>query len=115
VNDIMDTIAKIASRHRASDLVKRTCSMAARSVDDYNTKLLEIIQANTTIAFDSAQKLLSTKSPSEFMKLSIEQTHKQLETLTEQIRELTELGQKVTLATTDPFRTGLVKTFSRSA
>jgi hypothetical protein len=52
-------------------------------------------------AFDFIQTLPGVKSPSAFVELSTEHAHEQLETLTEQTKQLTALGQKVMLATAE--------------
>jgi len=49
------------------------------------------------------------------MELSTEHARKQLEILTEQAKELAALGQKVTLATSEPLKTGVAKAFSHAA
>jgi phasin len=115
MSDTMDTTSETASAAEATDLIKNSYAMAAKNTHDYNNKLLEFVQANTSSAFDFAEKLLGVKSPSEFMELSNEHTRKQLETLTGQIKELAELGQKLTLATTEPLKTGITKVFGRAA
>jgi phasin len=115
MSDTMDTTSETASAAEATDLIKNSYAMAAKNAHDYNNKLLEFVKANTSSAFDFAEKLLGVKSPSEFMELSNEHTRKQLETLTGQIKELAELGQKLTLATTEPLKTGITKVFGRAA
>jgi phasin len=104
-----------AATAEATDLIKNSCSTAVKGAQDYNNKLLEFAQTNTNVAFDFAQKLLSVKSPSEFMELSTEQARKQFEALTEQTKELAALAQKVTLASTEPLKTGVTKAFSHAA
>jgi len=49
------------------------------------------------------------------MDLSTEHARKQIEIVTEQAKELAELGHKVALATAEPLKTGVTKTFSRAA
>jgi phasin len=104
-----------AATAEATDLIKNSCSTAVKGVQDYHNKLLEFAQTNTNVAFDFAQKLFSVKSPSEFIDLSTEHARKQFETLTEQTKELAGLAQKVTLATTEPLKAGIAKTFSHAA
>ena len=55
------------------------------------------------------------RSRSAFVELSTEHARKQLETLTEQAKQLAALGQKVTLATAEPFKTGVAKAFKHNA
>ena len=49
------------------------------------------------------------KSPSEFVELSTELAQQQFATLTEQTKQLAALAQQVTLATTEPLKTGFTK------
>jgi phasin len=104
-----------ASTAEATDLIRKSCSMAVEGAQAYNSKLLEFAQTNFKVAFDFAQKLLSVKSPSEFIELSTEHARTQMEILTQQTKELAALGQKVTLATTEPLKTGVTKAFNHAA
>ncbi len=104
-----------AATSEATDLIRKSYSTAIEGVKAYNDKLLEFAQTNSKIAFDFAQQLLATKSPSEFLERSTEHARKQLEILTEQTKELAALGQKVGLATTEPLKTGVTKAFSHAA
>ena len=104
-----------AATAEATDLIRKSCSTAVEGAQLYNSKLLEFAQTNLKVAFDFAQKLMGVKSPSEFMELSPEHARKQLEILTEQTKELAALGQKVTLATSEPLKTGVAKAFSHAA
>ena len=99
----------------AAALIKNSYSTAVKGAQDYNTKFIEFAQTNTEAAFDFVQKLFGVKSPSDFIELSTEHSHKQFETLTEQTKELAALAQKVTLATAEPLKTGVTKAFSQSA
>ena len=99
----------------AAALIKNSYSTAVKGAQDYNTKLIEFAQTNTESAFAFAQKLFGVKSPSDFIELSTEHSHKQFETLTEQTKELAALAQKVTLATVEPLKTGVAKAFSQAA
>jgi phasin len=104
-----------AATAEATDLIRKSCSTAVEGAQLYNSKLLEFAQTNLKVAFDFAQKLMGVKLPSEFMELSTEHARKQLEILTEQAKELAALGQKVTLATSEPLKTGVAKAFSHAA
>jgi len=98
----------------AAALIKNSYSTAVKGAQDYNTKFIEFAQTNTESAFAFAQKLFGVKSPSDFIELSTEHSHKQFETLTEQTKELAALAQKVTLATAEPLKTGVTKAFSQA-
>jgi hypothetical protein len=84
-------------------------------VQDYNNKIIEFAHANTNAALDFVQKLSGVKSPPAFVELWTEHARKQLETLTEQTKQLAALAQKATLATTAPLKTGVVEAFNHAA
>jgi len=104
-----------AATTEATALIKNSYTTAVKGAQDYNTKFIEFAQTNTEAAFDFVQKLSGVKSPSDFIELSTEHSRKQLETLTEQTKELAALAQKVTLATAEPLKTGVTKAFSQAA
>jgi phasin len=88
-----------AATTEAADLIKNSHSTAIKGLQDYNNKFIEFAHANANAAFDFVQKLFGVKSPSAFVELSTEHACKQLETLTEQTKQLAALAQKVMLAT----------------
>ena len=103
-----------AAMAEATASIKNSYSSAVKGVQDYNTKVIEFANANTEAAFAFAKTLSGVKSPSDFIELSTKYSSKQLETLTEQTKELAELAQKVTLAITESFKTGIPKAFGQS-
>ena len=98
-----------------ADLIKNSYSTAVEGVHDYNNKFIEFANANIDATFNFVQKLVGVNSPSAFVELSTEYTRKQFESLTEQAKQLTELAQKVTLATAEPLKTGFAKTINHAA
>ena len=104
-----------AATTEAADLMKNCCSAAVKGAQDYNNKVIEFTHANTNAAFDFVQKLSGVKSPSEFVELSTEHAHQQLESLTDQTKKLAALAQHVTLATAEPLKTGVAKAFNHAA
>ena len=101
-----------AATTEAADLIKNSYSTAVKGVQEYNNKLIEFTQANANAAYNFAQNLSAVQSPSAFAELSTEYARKQMETLTEQTRQLAALAQKVTLATTEPLKSGITKAFN---
>jgi phasin len=85
-----------AATTEAADVIKNSYSTAVKGVQDYNNKIIEFTHANTNAAFDFVQKMSGVKSPSEFLELWTEHARKQVETLTEQSKQLAALAQKVT-------------------
>ena len=98
-----------AATAQTADAMKNCYSTAVKGIQDYNSKLIEFIDANTKTAVDFAQRMSGVKSPSEFFQLSTDLAQQQLETLTKQTQQLAALAQQVTLATTEPLKTGLTK------
>ena len=110
-----ETFEKVsAATAEATDLIKSSFSTAVKGAQDYNTKVIEFVQTNTKATIDFVQKLSGVKSPSEFVELSTNNSRTQFETLTEQTKELAALAQKVTLASVEPFKTGVAKAFGQS-
>jgi phasin len=102
-----------AATTEAADLIKNSYSIVVKGTQDYNEKFIEFTQVNAQAAFDFVQKL--SESPSAFVELSTEHARNQLETLTEQIKQLAAIAQKVTLATAEPFKSGVAKAFNQAA
>jgi phasin len=98
-----------AATAQTADAMKNCYSTAVKGIQDYNSKLIEFTDANTKSVFDFAQRMSGVKSPSEFFQLSTELAQQQLGTLTEQTQQLAALAQRVTLATTEPLKTGFTK------
>ena len=99
----------------AADLLKSSFSTAVKGAQDYNNKVFEFAHANTNAAFDFVQKMSGVKSPAAFIELWTEHARKQVETLTEQTKELAALAKKVTLASAEPFKTGVTDALKRAA
>ena len=104
-----------AATTEAANLMKNCYSTAVKGAQDYNNKVIEFTHANTNSAYDFVQKLCGVKSPSEFVEVSTEHARKQLETLTEQTKQLAALAQHATVATAEPLKTGFAKGFNHAA
>jgi phasin len=94
---------------------KEAYETATKGTRDYGVRLIEAGRTNLNAAFDYATELLSAKSPSEAMELSTAQLRKQLETLSEQSKELATLAQKIATETAEPIREGVNKAFRQAA
>jgi phasin len=102
--------AKVAAE-QATDLRKSTYTTAAKGAAAYRHKVFEIAHTNTGTAFDYAHELLGAKSLPEFIALSTAHARKQLEAMTAQTRELSELAVKATAEIAAPLKTGMTKAF----
>jgi phasin len=94
-------------------VMEQTYSAASKGAADFNLHLLDIAQANMNAAFDFARQLTRVTSPSEFFELSTAQVRKQVETLTKQTQDLTQLAQKVTTQAAQPLQ-AVARTFNQS-
>jgi len=101
-----------AAAAEATDLIRGSYATAVKGVQDYNNKMIEFTHTNANAAFDFVHKLSGVKSPAAFIELSTDHARAQLETLTDQTRQLAALGQKVTLAAAEPLKAGVAKAFS---
>jgi len=104
-----------AASTEAAELIKNSYSTAVEGVQDYNNMFIEFARANTNATFDFVQKLSGVKSPSVFVELWTEHVRKQLQTLSEQTKQLAALAQKVTLATAEPLKMGIAEAFNHAA
>lgn len=59
----------------------------------YQKKLLEFAQANAQASFQFTSELLSCRTPADLLKVTQEQSKKQIETFQQQARELMELAK----------------------
>ena len=103
-----------AATTEAAELIKNSYSKAVKGMQDYNNKIIEFAHANTNAAFDFVQKLSGVNSPTAFVELWTEHARKQVETLTEQSKQLAALAQKVTRATAEPLKAGVAEAFKHA-
>ena len=104
-----------AATSEAVAVIEISYSSAVKGMQDYNNKIMEFAHANTNAAFDFVQKMSGVKSPAAFIELWTEHSRKQVETLTEQSKQLVALAQKVTHATAEPLKTGVANPFNIDA
>ncbi len=104
-----------AASTEAADVIKNGYWTAVKGVEDYNSKFIEFARANTNAAFDFVQKMSDVKSPTAFIELWTEHARKQVETLTEQSKQLAVLAKTATRATAEPLKTGVADSLNRAA
>ena len=98
-----------AAANEAAHAMQDSCSTGFKGMQDYSGKVVEFTQANITSYVEFIQKLARVRTPSEFIEVSTSHTRAQLETLTEQGKQLAALAQKVTLDAVEPLKTGFAK------
>ena len=116
VSQARDSYAKFkdaAETHNGT--MEAVFTTASKGASEYQAKLVEFIKANTTASLDFAQELFGVKSPAEAVELWSSHWRKQVEALTAQAKELTELGQKVATETVEPIKTSASKYYQPAA
>jgi phasin len=110
-----DTLEKSkAAVEETQKVMGQAYTTASKGAVDFNLHLLEAAQANMNAAFDFARQLARVTSPTEFFELSAAHTRKQLETFTEQTKQLTTLAQKAVADPAHPFQTGAATAFNQA-
>ena len=98
-----------------NDALRDACSNNARRAAEYTAKVIEFSGANTDATLDFLAQLMSVKSPSEAVQLSISHGRKSFEATTSQNRELWELARKVATETAEPLKNGIAGALPKAA
>ena len=94
-----------------NDTIEAVFTSASRGATDYSTKVFDFVKTNTAANFDFAQSLFGAKTLPEMLELWTSHAKHQVEALTAQTKELTELSQKVAAEAVEPIKTGASKIF----
>ena len=92
----------VAAAEETARSIEQGYSAAAESIRDFSLRLIEMTHANAMAALDFAQQISTAKGPYEAIELWSSQARKQFETLTDQSKELTALGQKIASSSAEP-------------
>lgn len=87
-----------------SDLIEGTYSTASKGVTALGQKALETARTNTNASFDHALSLLGVKTLSDAIELNTAFLRKQAETATQQVKEFSELAQKLSTEAAGPIK-----------
>ncbi len=102
-----DTYAKMkTAAEQATGMLEHTYANASKVAADYGLKVIEAARANSNAAFDFATELLSARTMAQMVEISTAHTRKQIESVTEQARELSALAQKLATTTAEPIKEG---------
>jgi len=99
----------------ATGIMESTCTNASKGAADYGLKVIEIARANSNATFDFAAELLGARTFAQAIEIATTHTRRQIETLSEQARELTSLAQKVAVHTTTPIKDGIATIVKKAA
>jgi hypothetical protein len=93
----------------AGEVMNGTYAANMKGIQEYNAKLLEFANTNTSSAFEFMRQLTTTKTPTDFFTMSGNHLRQEFETYTRQAQELASIAQRATTAATDTIKSGLNK------
>ena len=82
---------------------------------DYNLKMIDMARANIEGIFEFARQLTTAKSPPDMVELWTSHARRQFEMLSEQLSELTALGQKMASESADPIARTVGQAFKKAS
>jgi len=114
---LVDKSAAIVSETLAKGkaAVEQSYSATVENVRDFNVKMIDMAQANTAAVFELARQLATAKQPSDIIELWTAHAKKQFETLSEQTKELSALGQKIAGESAAPIARGVNQAFKKAS
>jgi phasin len=116
ISQAKDNYAKMkTAAEEATGMLEHTYANASKGVADYGLKVIEAARANSNAAFDFATELLGARTMAQVVEISTAHTRKQIESITEQARELSALAQKVATTTAEPIKEGLSSLAKKAA
>ena len=88
----------------ATGSIESSFVTATRGFGEINLKALEVIKSQADASFEHMKALLATKSITEALSLHADHARKQFETVSGQVKELSELAQKVAVEAAEPLK-----------
>jgi phasin len=104
-----------AAAEQATRAVQQSYSVTVDNIRDFNVKIIDMAQANAEAVFEFARQLATAKQPSDMVELWTAHAKKQFETLTEQTKELSALGQKIAGESAEPITRGINQAFKKAS
>jgi hypothetical protein len=114
---ISDKSASIASEtfEKGKAAIEQNQAVAVENIRAFNVRMIDMARINTEAAFDFAHQIASAKAPADIVELWTTHAHKQFEALSEQIQELTVLGQKMAGETAAPLVRSVNQAFKKAS
>jgi phasin len=111
-----ETLAKgKAAVEQSARAVEQSYSATVENVRDFNIKMIDMAQANAESVFELARQLATAKQPTDIVELWTAHAKKQFETLSEQTKELSALGQKIAGESAAPLARGVNQAFKKAS
>jgi phasin len=93
-----------ASAKDASVSLEHSAGVLTKGLSEFNAKSFEALQTNAYLTLDYLTSLASLKSPTEFVALQSAHVEKQIKTLNDQAKDLSELAQKIAKESVEPLK-----------
>lgn len=112
-----DKSAAIANEtlEKGTAAVEQSYAVTVNNIRAFNVKMLDMARANTEAAFDFALQIANAQTPSAIIELWPEHARQQIGILTEQIKELTTLGQKMAGESAEPIARSVNQVFKKAS
>jgi phasin len=104
-----------AAAEQTARSVQQSYTATVENIRDFNVKMIDMAQANAEAVFGFARQLAAVKQPSDIVELWTAHAKKQFETLTEQTKELSALGQKIAGENAEPITRGVDQGFKKAS
>lgn len=116
IGQAKDTYARMkTAAEEATGIMEATCANASKGAADYGLKVVEMVRANSNATFDFATQLLGAKTFAQAMEISTAHARRQIESMTDQTRELMSLAQKVAVDASTPIKDGITTIVKKAA
>ena len=114
--NVHDQSKKLADKSAAiAHEFANAVSATVENMRNYHSKMIDMTQVNIAAVFEFAGQLATAKSPSDVMELWTSHARKQYEMLSEQLSELTALGQKMASESADPIARCVGQVFMKAS
>ncbi len=91
--------------------VETALGNASTGVHAYMNRMLDMVKSNAELSLDFGRDLANTRALPDAMDLWNDYLRRQMEALTDQSRELAQLGQKIATDAVEPIKATAAKTF----
>ena len=110
-----ETLEKGAAAEQTARSVEQSYTATIENMRDYSLKMIDMAQANADAVFELARRLAAVRQPPDMVELWTAHAKKQFETLTEQTKELSALGQKIAGESAEPITRGVNQAFKKAS
>jgi phasin len=103
-----------AAAEQSVRAAEQSYSTALENLRNYNLKVIDMARTNIDSVFEFACQFATAKQPSDVLELWTTHAKKQFETLSEQVKELSALGQKMAGESAEQLTRGGTQAFKKA-